>query len=76
MPSPTADTTDPASVERDLASIVYIRDVLLPQLPLRVYIPLRHVSTPDARPLALNAIDPQSRRRPLRQSSRQENRVA
>ncbi|KAK7048891.1 Rho GTPase-activating protein 8 [Favolaschia claudopus] len=43
MPSPTADATDPATVERDLASIAYIRDVLLPQLPLCVYILLSHV---------------------------------
>ncbi|KAF7364686.1 Rho GTPase-activating protein 8 [Mycena venus] len=44
MPSPSsADPTDPATVERDLASIAYIRDVLLPQLPLCVYILLSHV---------------------------------
>ncbi|KAJ7228116.1 hypothetical protein B0H12DRAFT_232663 [Mycena haematopus] len=43
MPSSSADTMDPANVERDLASIAYIRDVLLPQLPLCVYILLSHV---------------------------------
>ncbi|KAJ7785705.1 hypothetical protein B0H16DRAFT_1400353 [Mycena metata] len=43
MPSSSADTTDPANVERDLASIAYVRDVLLPQLPLCVYILLSHV---------------------------------
>ncbi|KAJ7621909.1 Rho GTPase activation protein [Mycena polygramma] len=43
MPSTTADATDPVNVERDLASIAYIRDVLLPQLPPCVYILLSHV---------------------------------
>ncbi|KAF8215209.1 Rho GTPase activation protein [Mycena galopus ATCC 62051] len=43
MPSSSADTTDPANVDRDLASIAYVRDVLLPQLPLCVYILLSHV---------------------------------
>ncbi|KAJ6487245.1 CDC42 rho GTPase-activating protein [Mycena vitilis] len=43
MPSMTADATDPVNVERDLASIAYIRDVLLPQLPPCVYILLSHV---------------------------------
>jgi Rho GTPase-activating protein 1 len=43
MPSSATDTTDPANVERDLAAIAYIRDVLLPQLPLCVYILLSHV---------------------------------
>ncbi|KAJ6585578.1 hypothetical protein B0H19DRAFT_981776 [Mycena capillaripes] len=43
MPSSRADTSDPANAERDLASIAYIRDVLLPQLPHCVYILLNHV---------------------------------
>ncbi|KAJ7836931.1 Rho GTPase activation protein [Mycena leptocephala] len=43
IPSSTTNTTDPANVERDLAAIAYIRDVLLPQLPLCVYILLSHV---------------------------------
>ncbi|KAJ6453094.1 hypothetical protein C8R45DRAFT_1039589 [Mycena sanguinolenta] len=43
MPSFSTDTTEPTNVERDLASIAYIRDVLLPQLPLCVYILLSHV---------------------------------
>lgn len=41
MPSPSGD--DPASVERDIASVTYVRDVLLPQLPPCVYILLSHV---------------------------------
>ncbi|KAJ7506835.1 CDC42 rho GTPase-activating protein [Mycena galericulata] len=41
MPSPSGN--DPSSVERDIASVTYIRDVLLPQLPLCVYILLSHV---------------------------------
>ncbi|KAJ7431767.1 hypothetical protein B0H11DRAFT_2261411 [Mycena galericulata] len=41
MPSPSGD--DPASVERDIASVTYIRDVLLPQLPLCISILLSHV---------------------------------
>jgi Rho GTPase-activating protein 1 len=43
QPSASNDPTDPTSVERDIASIAYIRDVLLPQLPLCVYILLSHV---------------------------------
>ncbi|KAJ7820219.1 hypothetical protein B0H14DRAFT_3111289 [Mycena olivaceomarginata] len=35
--------TDPAGVERDIAAIAYVRDVLLPQLPLCAYILLSHV---------------------------------
>lgn len=43
LPSSTANTSNPANVERDLASIAYVRDVLLPQLPHCVYILLNHV---------------------------------
>ncbi|KAJ7174037.1 CDC42 rho GTPase-activating protein [Mycena crocata] len=43
MPSPSADTSDPANVERGIAAVAYIRDVLLPQLPPCVYILLSHV---------------------------------
>ncbi|KAJ7194233.1 hypothetical protein GGX14DRAFT_476661 [Mycena pura] len=43
MPSSLPDTNDPATVERDLAAIAYIRDMILPQLPLCVYIVLSHV---------------------------------
>ncbi|KAJ7643694.1 hypothetical protein FB45DRAFT_280069 [Roridomyces roridus] len=43
MPSASPDARDPANVERDLAAIAYIRDVLLPQLPPCVYILLSHV---------------------------------
>ncbi|KAJ6614790.1 hypothetical protein B0H10DRAFT_2043393 [Mycena sp. CBHHK59/15] len=42
-PSTSSDSNDPANVERDIASVAYIRDVLLPQLPLCVYILLSHV---------------------------------
>ncbi|KAJ7069089.1 CDC42 rho GTPase-activating protein [Mycena amicta] len=42
-PSSSSDTTNPATVERDLAAIAYIRDTILPQLPLCVYILLSHV---------------------------------
>ncbi|KAJ7065154.1 CDC42 rho GTPase-activating protein [Mycena belliarum] len=43
MPSPSGVATDPANVERDIAAVSYIRDVLLPQLPMCVYILLSHV---------------------------------
>ncbi|KAJ7133435.1 hypothetical protein C8R44DRAFT_611721 [Mycena epipterygia] len=43
MPSASTDTSGPANVERDIASVAYVRDVLLPQLPLCVYILLSHV---------------------------------
>ncbi|KAJ7745201.1 CDC42 rho GTPase-activating protein [Mycena maculata] len=43
MPSPSGEATDPASVERDIASVAYIRDILLPQLPMCVYILLSSV---------------------------------
>ncbi|KAJ7490694.1 CDC42 rho GTPase-activating protein [Mycena latifolia] len=43
MPSTSSDTSDPANVERDIASVAYVRDVILPQLPLCVYILLSHV---------------------------------
>ncbi|KAF7306821.1 Rho GTPase-activating protein 8 [Mycena indigotica] len=44
-PSPLTDTTttNPATVERDLAAIAYIRDIILPQLPLCFYILLSNV---------------------------------
>ncbi|KAF7308330.1 Rho GTPase-activating protein 8 [Mycena chlorophos] len=37
LPSSQPDSTNPATVERDLAAISYIRDTLLPQLPLCFY---------------------------------------
>ncbi|KAJ7704972.1 hypothetical protein B0H17DRAFT_921035 [Mycena rosella] len=43
MPSPSGNATDAANVERDIASVTYVREVLLPQLPLCVYILLSHV---------------------------------
>ncbi|KAF7297625.1 Rho GTPase-activating protein 8 [Mycena kentingensis (nom. inval.)] len=42
-PSSSPDTTNPVNVERDLAAIAYIRETILPQLPLCVYILLSHV---------------------------------
>ncbi|KAJ6494155.1 CDC42 rho GTPase-activating protein [Mycena vulgaris] len=43
MPSSSAEASDPANVDRDIASVAYVRDVLLPQLPLCVYILLSHI---------------------------------
>ncbi|CAK5266962.1 unnamed protein product, partial [Mycena citricolor] len=42
-PSATLDTSDSVTIERDLAAVAYVRDSILPQLPLCTYILLSNV---------------------------------